>query len=376
MKFNIETKNLINALKFSNSVCGMNSSYSPLLSCILFDVTEEKITIISSCSSASGKYTIQGDKYKCEEPGKFLVKAKVINDIVSKLDSDIINFTLLESNQLSISCNGFESTLLLLDYNEYPNIDFVFDPGNIAECKFKTNQLLEIEGRISNLVSSDDSTTIFRNINIDINNNVLVAGATDSFKLGSLKYETESDNVKFNIDPHSLKLITSFFKPDEEVIFKIKDENKARIDYNEMTIIVRLNEGKFPNFEHFNNIKDGDKFTIDRKKLVAALERGAIVIPNKTTPSVRFKIKEDNKLSLTFKSNEIGNVEETLEIKETTNKNINFHLNIQLLLNVLKNFTGDTLTIWYKEDMGMTFFQDIEQENFFQVVATILSNSW
>ncbi len=374
MKFRIEKKNLINAVKFSNSVCGMSTSYSPILSCLYFEVTKDKMVITSSSSFISGRYVIEGDKYECLEEGKFLVKTKIVHDIVSKLSDGIITFTLLESNQLSISANEFESTLLLLDYEEYPNIDFVFDPGNISECKFNTNELLEAEERISNLVASEENATVFSSINFNITNKLLTVSASDSFKLGSISFPNESNDVKFNIDPSSLKLITSLFKPNEEVTFKIKD-NKARIDYNEMTLVTRLNDGTFPSFNNFLKAKEGNKIVVERKKLLAAVERGIIVISNKTSPSATFQIKSDNNLTILFKSNEIGTASETISLQENSGNDFSFVLNIQLLLPVLKNFSGDILEIWFKKDIGITFFKDKEQENFFQIVAVINTES-
>ncbi len=373
MKFKIEKKNLIDAMKFSNSICNMSPTYSPILSCLHFDVRKEQITIISSCSSVSSKWIIPGDKYECLEEGKFLVKAKVMNDIVSKLDNSIITFALLETNQLAINADKFESTLLLLDHNDYPNVDFELESGDISECTFKTDELLETEGRISNLISQDENKTIFSNINFIIQDKKLNVSASDRFKVGCLSYPSESNDSKFNIDPVALKLICSLFKPSEDVVFKISD-NKIRVEYSNITLVTRMYGGNFPSFEQFGRISEGDSFIINRKELVSAIERGMTVISNKITPSVKFKFTEDNNLNLSFFSEEIGTATEIITVSELSNKDLTFMINIQMLSVVLKNFTGETIKVWFKDDMNIILFKDVEQENFFQAIAAIRNN--
>ncbi len=373
MKFKIEKRNFTDAMKFSYSVCNMSTTYSPILSCLHFDVTKEKITIISSCSSVSSKWVIPGDKYECIEEGKFMVKAKVINDIVSKLDNSIITFALLESNQLAVNADKFESTLLLLDHNDYPNIDFDLESGDTSECSFKTDELLEVENRISNLISQDENKTIFSNINFFVQDKKFTICASDRFKVGSLTFPTESNDTKFNLDPVALRLICSLFKPEENVSFKIND-NKICVKYNNITLITRMYSGSFPSFEHFGRVSEGDNFTISRKELISAIERGMTVISNKVTPSVKFKFTEDNNLNLSFFSEEIGTATEVLTVSELSNKDLTFIINIQMLLMVLKNFTGETIKIWFKQDMSIILFKDVEQENFFQAIAAIRNN--
>lgn len=374
MKFSIEKKKIQEALKFSSSVCNLNASTSPILSSLYIIVTKENITIISSNNYVSGKYVITNNDYECLEEGKFLIKSKIICEIINKMEDGIITFTQLETLELGIKNGNWSSQLLLLPYEQYPELNFeIPDNSETREVMIKTNYLLEVEDKLTNLISTSDTFNVFSTFGFKIKENKLTVIATDTFKLGRLTFTTSnSPDISFNIEPSTIKLISSLFRNDEEVKIKFNGI-KLRIDYNNITLISRLYDGSFPPVQELFQYEGFNRFTVERRKIINSLELGLVVDANKKTPTAELSVNEENKLECLFNSNEIGSTTGVIEISGVEGQNIKTYLNSILLISILKNFNGNEVVFYSKPGKNVVVFHDPEQENFEQVLAIVSS---
>lgn len=371
MKFNIEKRNLIDALKFSNSVCSLNATTSPILSALLINVTKERIIITASNNYISSNYEITGDKYECVEEGVFLVRSKLLLDTISKLSNEMITISKLEENMLVIKCGNFESQLILLEPEQYPEINFdIEDDENTKILNFPTEQLLEIESKLQNLVSTVEGGNVFKTYCFQIKDGVFRILSSDMFRLGVLEYPTENENIEMNIEPSTLKLLTSIFKADETVLMKVNGI-RARIDYNNITLITRLNEGKYPNPESLLNTENTFKIRLEKKKFQDAIDRCIVVDASKRTPCITFTVINEKQIECYTSSVEIGTVQEQIDIIETESTNFKFALNSTMLSSLLKNFEGTELSIKAFNESPVVIFKDEDQENFTQVLAAV-----
>ncbi len=371
MKFNIEKKNLQEGLKYCSSICNLISTSSPILSCLLFKVTKEQITIISSSSNVSGKYIINKEYFECIEEGEFLIKNKIITDLISKMDDGIIHFYKLEENQLGVKKDSWTSQLNIFDVNQFPNIDFeIPETEETKKLVFKTNEIIEIENRLSSLTAEQANPSIYSTFGFVIKDHKLNVIGTNTYKLGVIEFLTNNSDTTFNIEPHVLKLISILFKNNENVNMTINNY-RLKIKYNNMILISRLREGNFPSTDIFIDTEKSTQITIDRKKLISALELGIVVDANKRSPAVDFTITEDNKLSCSFNSNEIGSSFGTLDLNDIIGEHCEFTLNVVLLTTILKNFDGEFVDMFIKHDRPVIIFKDPECKNFIQCLALI-----
>jgi DNA polymerase-3 subunit beta len=77
---------------------------------------------------------------------------------------------------------------------------------------------------------------------------------------------------------------------DDEVDVKLQyTDSNAVMEFEDITLICRLIEGKYPNYEAVIPTQNPFKLTVDRKNLLNALRRVAI-FGSKSTHQVRFKI--------------------------------------------------------------------------------------
>ena len=94
MKFTINTNLLIKNIQLAlNSID--SQGLNPILECILFTINNDQITLTSSNNSCYSQINIK-EGFEIETTGKFLVKGKMILDILENLKSKQLNFEIID----------------------------------------------------------------------------------------------------------------------------------------------------------------------------------------------------------------------------------------------------------------------------------------
>ncbi len=116
--------------------------------------------------------------------------------------------------------------------------------------------------------------------------------ATDAHKL--VRYRRHDiktgKEAKMVLPPKPLNHMRSILPDDEEVkvTFEFSEKN-ARFRFDDTTIVSRLIDGRYPNYESVIPVDNPFKLLVDRKSLMGALRRVSI-FGSRSTHLIRFKI--------------------------------------------------------------------------------------
>ena len=114
--------------------------------------------------------------------------------------------------------------------------------------------------------------------------------ATDAHKL--VKYtraDLKASNLaEFIMPKKPLNLIKNFIDDDYEVTIEYNNSN-AKFELNDLTLICRLIDGQYPNYEAVIPNENPNLLEIDKSQLLSSLKRVSI-FSNKTTYQVKLKI--------------------------------------------------------------------------------------
>ena len=134
MKFNIETKTLLNAV---NNVSKVIDKLSPLpaLENLKIVVEENSVVITGSNGTASMQQTLEMET-GVEESGQCLVDAKYFSEIIRKVSGQSIDVDCTD-NLMHIKCGKAKFKLTCTDVSEYPEID-LDAPANKLYCPIET----------------------------------------------------------------------------------------------------------------------------------------------------------------------------------------------------------------------------------------------
>ena len=122
MKFIIKKKVIFEALKNANAIVVNENDINLILSSVHFEVKDEAITLTSTNGNNSFRQTIKD--VKISENGCFLVKAKFIFNVISKIEEKEVEFNQIDANILQIKTTSFSCVINLIEKYSFPLIDF------------------------------------------------------------------------------------------------------------------------------------------------------------------------------------------------------------------------------------------------------------
>ncbi len=121
MKFEIKKNILTKALLLTNKTL-LNDDLNQSFNSLLFDVKENEISISNYNNNFASLIKI--NQVKIYSESIFLIKGKILIDIVNNLNNDLILFEIIDNSILSIKTNYFTSQLNLLNSGLFSKLYF------------------------------------------------------------------------------------------------------------------------------------------------------------------------------------------------------------------------------------------------------------
>ncbi len=367
MKIIIKRSALLNALKFCNNIIS-GILTNPTLLGILFEVKDNEVILTCSNGTISGQYKIEDTKLiETIKPGKILIRAKLLLNVISKLKESDITIEQVDSSVIRITTKTFNSNINIQDDNMYPSINFKTD--NFKETIIDGKIIFETHTKVSHAtLPISDKIRVLNGVCFDSTHikDVLEIAASDSYKLSYLKKDFDGNQFKFIIDVNTLKILTELINSKSAVHFYILG-NDMIIKINNIIISNKMIEGVFPNvFSSFNKPVT-TKFNINKRTLIEALERGLALVMVDKVPTVNLDIQND-KINIYFKSFELGNSNENVDIGEFEGNTLKVCLNANYLISLLKIFDGEVINFELNGELKPLIMKDPKDKTFKQLV--------
>eukprot|EP01047_Picozoa_sp_COSAG01_P000501 COSAG01_NODE_9_length_43729_cov_66.133463_38_plen_376_part_00 len=305
--------------------------------------------------------------------GAILVKAKTLNEVISKLPQQDLNLKVSENKSLQISAGSVEFNLLGEDSDNYPAFPTV-DTG--TTFKIKISDLLALIKYTILAVSFDDTKKFFNGILISIKDNKLSFTATDGFRL-ALKSQAcpELQNaadiaviIPFKAISEVHRLLSNF-DSDQAVNFSI---SKTQISFSSASflLISRLITGQFPDTNKVIPTDFSHQLKVSRRDLLHSFERAAIIAAA-SNDIVKFNFTE-KQISLESKASALGDFKESVSvavIKGSEATAISF--NVKLILDFLRAVEDDDVIISFNNAVSPCQFSVSSDPNYTYIVMPI-----
>lgn len=263
-----------------------------------------------------------------KEEGRVLLPGKKIQEITREANVEDIAFKLKELN-LMITAGNARFNIPALDYQEFPEVP------KFPEKKWLELPARELEEMIETtvfMVSKDPSRRPMNGILIHFKENTLRLVSTDGARLALNKQEMKGAAGEVIVGTKVFDLI-DFDQPEEKITIFI-EERMLGIKFQNTTIIARLIEGPYPNYDAALPKSFSGKCLIEKDILDGALKRMAIVAPPQIK-SVRFEF-HDKGLLLSAASPDSGEAKEEIPGRYEGDK-IGIWFNANFLLEILRH---------------------------------------
>ncbi len=274
MNIVIERKKLLESITRVHAIVEKRN-IMPILEHVKIDISNNNI----SFTTTDLDITVQ-DTFGISFDGdvSFTVAVQPLYDITKKLsNNDVIEFdlSLVDEGKIEISAGHSKITIPCLNSHEFPSFE------TLTDCKtfeVPSCDLRKLFLKIKHAMASGDMRYYLNGININTNDdNTLTAAATDIHRLAISSIQTPEhlDIPNGVIIPK--KTVSEIIKlteqlDDKEKLFIHMTENRISLKVNNTTLVSKLINGKYPNYNSIFSIKPDKRLSVDVKELSNAIE--------------------------------------------------------------------------------------------------------
>ena len=355
MKFSVNQKDLQNSLNYCQGVIEKKSTL-PILSNVLLEAKDANLKITATDLDLIFIQNISNIEISNE--GETTTSCSIMYDIVRKFNNEKkINFNLVSENKINLESDKSTFNLNCLKATEFPITE-----ANFKENEFTLNskKLLKLLNKCKFSVSNDETrhylSGIFLHQSDSEDKKFLTAVATDSHRMAISK-TLLPDDIKF--EPIILPKKTIFqlcsLLDDYDGDVKISNlTSKIKFEFNNIVLMSKLIDGKFPNYFQVIPKDNQKKLEIDLKAFLTSVDRVASVSLDKKD-GLRMNLEKNN-LNLSVNNSNSGDGKESLAVKFDHELDISF--NPRYLIDVASNLDGDKIEIYLKETGSPALIKD------------------
>jgi len=278
-----------------------------------------------------------------EAMGSAVLDTRLFGDIVRRMPDDIITVTCGDDLAVTIESGISCFHLTALDAGEYPALNLIQEDDGIS---IKQNLLKSMIGQTLFAVSENMARPIHTGSLFDVEGSTLTVVSVDGYRLALRREELDENDLgdtSFVVPGKALNEVERICSEVSEEIALIKMDNKYVMFHIDDTILVsRRLEGDFLNYKKAIPRQNPTVLTVDRRALIAGVERVALIISDKLKSPVRCKF-EDGLVKLNT-SAVIGTAYDECPV-EGDGGGLEIGFNDRYLLDALKNANVDRLRI-------------------------------
>ena len=288
MRFTVSSTALSSRLVALSRVINSKNSL-PILGDFLFEVVDGRLNLTASDSEVMMKTSI--DLTDNDGNGRFCVGNHDLLEAVKGISEQPITFDVDQT--ANIAKIGYQNGMFSLPVessDEFPQPQQIGEGANVINIATAT--LAENINRSIFATAQDELRPVMNGIYFDLTPDYLAIVASDGHKLVRNKVlNVKSEQpAAFILPKKPAALLKGVLgKQGGDVVIRF-DERNAEINFEEGTIICRLIEGRYPNYNSVIPQSNPNTLTVDRLGLLAALRR-VQPFSNDSSNLIRFHVE-------------------------------------------------------------------------------------
>ena len=355
MKFIVSSANLKNQLVILNGIITTNPVV-PILENFLFEIEDSELKITASDLQTS---MITALDVEANENGSIAVPAKILLETLRNLPEQPVTFSIDESTY-SIEINSDNGRYKLSGENatDFPKIPEA--PMDVYSVHIGSHVLSKALGNTIFATSNDELRPAMTGVFFRFDNAAATLVATDSHRL--IRYKrtdvvSESDHVMI-IPRKALNFLKTTLPTEDTNVNILFNSSNAFFLFNDVKMVCRLIDERFPDYENVIPINNDNVMTIDKGIFLNSLKRIGIYA-NKTNHQIKLKIT-GSELVISAEDLDFSNEANERLVCEHDGEDIEIGFNAKFLLEILGTIDSDRviLKLSSSDRAGLLFPED------------------
>lgn len=294
MKFVISSSALLSFLSTTAKVISSKNTL-PILDYFLFDVRDGELHVTASDLETTITGAIKPERI--DKEGVIAAPVKLLLDSLKEFSEQPLTFEADESSwEIKMSWKSGSITLPGTSGLSYPAAPQLGDDK--TEMEFDVDILLTGINKTLFATADDELRPVMNGIFFDITPSGYTFVATDAHKLVKFTVENDGKNAaSFILPKKPANLLKTILLKEDDVVKVGFDSKNVVFQLKNSTLICRLIEGNYPNYNGVIPANNPNKVVVDRIELLNGIKRVA-VCSNQATNLIRLDIS-GNMINLT-----------------------------------------------------------------------------
>lgn len=338
MKFIVSSSYLLKQLQVLGSVINSSNTLH-ILDNFLFELDNNQLKVSSSDLETTMSATLE---IESTSQGSIAVPARLLLETLKTFPEQPLTFTVKDNSTIEISSDLGKYVLAYAPGEEFPKAELLEDPSTTL---IPAEVLATAISKTIFAAGNDDLRPVMSGVYFQFAPTGVIFVATDAHKL--VKYSrtdiTSSTEANFIMPKKPLNILKSILMTsDAEVKIEYNDSN-AMFSFDNYTLVCRLIDGKYPNYEAVIPKENPNKLIIARTQFLSSVRRVAIYA-NKTTHQIRLKIA-GTELNISAEDIDYSNKADERLTCDYQGDDMQIGFNSRFLTEMLNNLQSDEILL-------------------------------
>ena len=271
MKFIVSSSQLLKQLQVLGGV--INSSNTlPILDNFLFELNQNELKISASDLETTMSTIIDVES---ESEGSAAISARLLLDTLKTFPNQPLTFKTEDNNTIEISSSYGKYDMAYFNGNEFPKAVSIESPSTTV---IPGEVLATAISKTIFAAGNDDLRPVMSGVFFQFSTDSLTFVATDAHKL--VKYSrtdvVANDTAEFIMPKKPLNLLKGILGGTESDVTIEYNDSNAKFTFDNVVLVCRLIDGKYPNYEAVIPKENPNKLTLDRNSFYNSVRRVSI----------------------------------------------------------------------------------------------------
>ncbi len=298
--------------------------------------------------------------------GATLINAKLITEIVRKMESEEIALDVIDSTIATISDNRSEYKLNCVRPEEYPDLDLEATGTKLTLTKQEFDTLVS---QTAFAASMKEQVPILTAMNLEASNGALTATATDSARMARKSIQIPSDvNFIANVPAKMMVEVDHLLEGLESVDIAFS-EKKALFSLGRTIVASRLVAGDYPNTKNIVPRSTSYHLEVNSNDFIKAIDRANILSMDRI--NVVDLLMSENGVEISAKSQQVGSATEKIDVFKYDGQDLRVSFNSEFVVAAVKALNSEDVTFAFVGEMKPFIVKNALDDSVIQIVTPV-----
>ena len=372
MRFTIKREEFLKGLNIASRAISSKNAKA-VLENFKLELNEKGLFITGTDENISIKTQVpyklgEEDIIRNYKEGSVLIKARLLVEMIRKMDTEEITLDVIDSTiaTISNSNNRSEYSLNCVKVDEYPDLDL---DANGTELTLSRADFDILVSQTTFAASLKEQRPILTALNLEASNGILTATATDSARMAR-KTLSIPLGVEFvaNVPAKMMNEVNHLLEGRESVTIAFSDK-KALFTIGTTVVTTRLIAGDYPNTKNIVPKVTNYLLEVNANDLMKAIERANILSIDREN-IVDLSMSEDS-IEISAKSSQVGSAVERIDVFKYVGQNLHISFNSGFVIEAVKALGSADVTLAFVGEMKPFVVENASDDSVVQIVTPI-----